>query len=99
MNEIQQEAFETVEKFNDKLSEKYKDDIDHLPILSVTFGSYYTFISLSTTSELDIPEINLYNSVDDDRIYYQETDEYETLYKLIKRKFKLIKEELNKIKL
>ena len=39
------------------------------------------------------------NTVDDDRIYYEKSDKYETWYQLIKRKWRIAKDEVNMIKL
>lgn len=44
-------------------------------------------------------EITLYNSENNDRIYYEKSDKYETFYKYIKRKFIEIKEEIYSVKL
>ena len=96
MNELQQEAFDAVEKINYELFERYGDDYENdMPIVSVSFASYMTLINLSIS---DI-EFNLYLSEEDDRIYYEENDAYETFYDFIKRKFNLIKEEINKVNL
>lgn len=103
-------ALEAVNKINDELFEKYnsmnqndnfKGWLSIMPQLSITFSNEYTFISLSIPSEceLDLPEIHLYSSINDDRFYNEETDSYEQFYDFIKRKFELVKTELNKISL
>jgi hypothetical protein len=109
MTTEQQEAFDAVEKINEELFEKYdklnivdnyKDWISAMPILSITFAGMYMFISLSIPSVKNImPEIQIYNSEDNDRIFYEKSNKYETYYKFIKRKFIEIKKEINSIKL
>jgi hypothetical protein len=102
MTPEQQEAFEAVKKINEELYEKWKlKDISLMPVLSITFANEMFFISLSivSTEKLDIPELHLYGSPIDDRIFYEKSNKYETFYKLIKRKFIEIKEEIYSIKL
>jgi hypothetical protein len=110
MTEDQKEAFDAVQRINQELYEKYKllsekdkskDWLSFIPILSVLFADSMIFISISlvSTDSLNLPEINLYSSINDDRIYYEKSNSYETFYKFIKRKFKLIKEEIYSIKL
>lgn len=101
MTEEQKEAFEAVEKINEELFEYFDNKLmlNNQPILSITFAEYMTLIGLSiplTSTSLDI---NIYNSVDDDRKYDYENDEYEKFYPFIKRKFNEIKEELSLINL
>ena len=109
MNKEQQEAFDAVTKINEELYKKYsKPDpknqfgynrLDIMPIVSIRFAGTYMLISISIPSEHQLPEINLYWSENDDRIYYEKSDKYETFYKYIKRKFLLIKDEINNVKL
>jgi len=105
MTQDQKEAFDAVQRINQELYEKYKllskKDESSMPILSITFADSMIFISISlvSTDSLDLPEINLYSSVNDDRIYYEKSNKYETFYKFIKRKFNLIKKEIYNIKL
>lgn len=102
MTQEQKDALETVEKINDELYEKYcvnGGDCESSPILTITIADFMFFINLSIPSEMDIPEFHIYNSEDDDRIYYEEDDEYESFYHFIKRKFETIKCEINKIEL
>ena len=105
MTKEQQEAFEAVEKINNELYKKYSkkdpknfnyDSLDKMPIVSITFAGVYTFIALSIPSplEIEIPEFRIYNSENNDRIYYEKGDKYETYYKFIKRKFLEIKENI-----
>ena len=102
MTQEQQDAFDAVEKINDELFNKYdkKNDIGSMPIVSITFAGTYMFISLSLPSvNSQMPEIHIYNSENNDRIYYEKGDKYETFYKFIKRKFIEIKNEIYSIKL
>lgn len=110
MTEEQKEALEAVEKINEELYFKYskrnekdiyKDWIAELPILSIVFASNYLFIGLTIphTDACELPEMKIYNSECNDRLYYEKSDKYETFYKYIKRKFREIKEEINKVKL
>lgn len=110
MTELQKEALEAVGKINTELykkyskldaKDKYKDWISITPMLSITISGNYTFIGLSIPSKntCSIPEFHIYNSEDNDRIYYEKSDKYETFYKFIKRKFIEIKNEVNLIKL
>jgi len=108
MNEEQKSAFDAVEKINDELFIKYdklntedgfKDWLSIMPELCITFCNGKISISLSIPSENYLPEIYLFNSEQDDRIYYKKSDKYETFYKFIKRKFIEIKKEIYEIKL
>lgn len=109
MTEEQKECLDVVEKINEELFQKY-DKLDKLdsfkdwhsirPILSCTIADYMILISLSIPSEYgEVPEIHLYNSENNDRIYYEKSDKYESMYKFIKRKFLEVKISLNEIKL
>lgn len=109
MNSEQKEAFEAVEKINEELYKKYSkkdpknfnyDSLDLMPILGITFAGVYMFITLSIPSKNQIlPEITIYHSEDNDRIFYEKSNKYETFYKFIKRKFIEIKEEIYSVKL
>jgi hypothetical protein len=100
----QKEAFNAVQRINDELMKKYssKDkDIDYMPQLSVMFVNTMIFISLSIPSDMSVqlPEIPIYSSIHDDRIYYEKSDKYETFYKCIKRKFIEVKTAIYETKL
>jgi len=99
MNREQQDAFDAVEQINDEIYVNWETDYIYMPQLLVTFSTGMTLIGLSVPSENNLPEFHLYDSENDDRIFYEETNEYETFYKYIKRKFKLIKKEINKVNL
>ena len=110
MTQDQKDAMEAVERINGELFKKYNrldendvytDWIAKMPILSVTIADNYLFIAMSIPSSdtCDLPEINLYNSENNDRIFYEKSNRYETFYKYIKRKFIEIKEEIYSVKL
>lgn len=101
MTQEQQEAFGAVEKINEELFNKYnkKNNLDNLPTVSITFADRYMFIGLSIPSTIDLPEISLYSSENNNRIYYEKGDKYETFYKYIKRRFLEVKEEIYSVKL
>lgn len=101
MTEEQKEAFEAVEKINEELFEYFDNKLmlNNQPILTITFAEYMTLIGLSVPLTSTSLDINIYNSVDDDRIYDEENDEYEKFYPFIKRKFNEIKEEISLINL
>lgn len=110
MTDLQKEALDAVEKINEELYKKYSkkdsknfnyDSLDRMPILGVTFAGVYMFITINipATDSCVMPEITIYNSENNDRIYYEKGNKYETFYKFIKRKFREIKEEFNSVKL
>lgn len=97
---MREEIIEAVGRINDELYDAYSNNIDDKPILSITFADIYTLIDISFQSEsLMLPTINIYHCENDDRIYDEETGEYESFYDYIKRKFKNIQEEICNIKL
>jgi hypothetical protein len=104
MTQDQKDALEAVERLNDEMEEKFIDKLSaNAPIFSIEFACDLTAISITlldyTNRCLNMPDMMLYNSVNNDRIYYESTDSYETYYDLLKRKFKEIQEEFQKYKL
>lgn len=101
MTDKQKEALDAVNKINDELFKKYRHKSFVGPQLHITFSGDMVFIGLSgsTSGSMCLPEIGIYVSHEDDRIYYEKSDKYETFYKYIKRKFNLIKEEIYAIKI
>lgn len=91
----QMEAIEAVQKINNELHDKFGWNNPNLPVISITIAGVYTFISVNIRDQ----EIKLYNSSEDDRIYYEKSGKYETFYSYIKRKYRSIKEHYNNIKL
>lgn len=94
-------AFDAVEKLNNLLCKKYEklNDIDNVPVISITFADHYFFISISIPDEFGGQEYHIYNSENNDRQYNELTDSYEKFETLIRRRFNEIKEELYSIKL
>lgn len=89
------EAFEAVEKINEELDKKYEGNT----LLSISYCGMMFSISLDINSNNIHIELEIYNSEQDDRIYYEKSDKYETFYKYIKRKVRNIKEEIYSVKL
>jgi len=100
LSKDQEDALDAVEKINDKLYEKYKknDNLDYLPILSVVIANHYFFIDISIPDDYNPQEIKLFNSENNDRIYYDSTDTHESFYKLLQRKYKELREEIYYVK-
>ena len=100
MNKEQKEAYEAVENINEKLFIEYdkNDNLDYLPIFSITIADYYFFVSLSIPHDFESQEINIFNSESNDRIYYEKTDKYETFEDLFKRRFLETKVQISDVK-
>lgn len=88
----QEEIFEAVDKANEKFYEKYGDN---QPILCVTVAQFITLISISIGEY----ELHLYNSEEDDRIWYEDSCKYEEWYSYLRRKFREVKSKINSYKL
>lgn len=101
MTEKEHAIYDAVQRINDELDKKWsKRGHDMQPIVSCVFGSHVQAIDIHlSSSAIKFQSINLWCSVDDDRIYYEKSDKYETWYQLIKRKWRQAKEEVNMIKL
>jgi len=88
---------------NDILYEKYSTsknlDIDYLPIFSITFAAHYFFISLSIPGAHEGQEFHIYSSENNDRMYDEDTDSYESFEVFIRRKLDEITYDINKIKI
>jgi len=100
MTEDQKDAINAIEKINEKLYAKYdkNDDLDNLPIVNITIADMYFFIAISIPDEFHGQEVKIFNSENNDRIFYEKSNTYETFYKLIKRKFLETKEEIYCVK-
>ena len=61
MNREQKVAFDAVQKINDGLCDKYINDLDNRPIVSLTIADYYMMISISLPDEFGGQEIHLYS--------------------------------------
>jgi hypothetical protein len=93
------DALMAVNTINDELIDKYSGKCDGFPpILSITKAHNIFLIALSIPSNEGI-ELQLFCSENDDRKYYEKTDKYESFYKFLKRKFLLVKEQINSVKL
>lgn len=103
MTQEQQEVFDAVEKINQELYKKWskKKDLDNMPLLAVTFAGKYITVSMNMCYDATykLPEIWIYNSWENDRIYYEKSDKYESIYKYIKRKWRQIKDQIEFTKL
>lgn len=95
-----------VEKLNDEMADKMGDWrlVESAPTISLTIvppskkWGIIGFVAINLTIETG-QEFQLYNSVDDDRAYYEKSDTYESWYKYIKRKWKQQRESYVNIKL
>lgn len=88
-----EEIYKAIGEINDELYEKYGDDNNTL--LTMTVNYCYSFINLT----IGMFEFSIYCSEDDDRIFFERLNRYENWKTYIKRKFKAIKAEINKVKL
>jgi hypothetical protein len=98
LSENQLGALKAVQKINNEMYDKVGWQ-NHCDLLSITIASYYFFISININHNDFKLECPLYDSENDDRIYYKKSDKYEEWYSYLKRKFRLIKERLNLIKI
>jgi len=95
-----EEIIAAVDRINEELYNKAvkKDKImETLPQLGYVFYPSVNLISLSIPGEYDAHEFNLYCSENHDRKYYEKSDKYETFYSFIKRRWRDIKKNLDKI--
>jgi hypothetical protein len=97
LSEEQLKTIQAVQKLNNELYDKYGWE-NHIDLFSITISSYYFFISFNINTN-HIVEIPIYNSENEDRIFYEKSNKYEEWYSYIKRKFREIKEGLNNIKI
>jgi len=87
------EALVAVDKINIELFEKYGYDYT-APLVGVHFlDDYIGFFVMLPESSI---EFNLNDTSEDDRIFYEEGNKYESFYDYIKRKFSEIKVKINK---
>lgn len=96
LSEKQLGALKAVQRINNEMHDKVGWEY-HDTLLSISICSYYFFITLNINKAN--AEIVIYNSEEDDRLYYEKSDKYEEWYSYIKRKFRDIKSEINNIKL
>jgi len=96
LSEEQIGAINAVQRINNELYDKFGFNVDwEHPLLSCTISSYYMSIEINI-NEITLP---LYNSSNNDRIYYEKSNKYEEWYSYIKRKFREIKQLLDSLKL
>ncbi|MFW6247051.1 MAG: hypothetical protein ACOC22_02650 [bacterium] len=106
------ELLEAVQKINNELYKKYNkwdeqdlytDWISRMPQLNFLHNSIMNAVSLSipttVNEDVEVPEILLYDDATTERIYYEQSDKYETYYSCIKRRFREYKEQINSVKL
>lgn len=94
MTELQKEAVEAAEKLNTQLK-KY-DRVGF--VVELASQSVYIHLWVSFFDLVEI-KISIYDSRDDDRIFYPKLNREEKLTALLRRKFREIKKDLNKIKI
>ena len=94
LTDKQKGALEAIHKINNEMYDKVGWE-NHNVLLSIDICSWYFLVYIESTNF----KINLYNSEQDDRIYYEKSDKYEEWYSFLKRKFREIKQELQHIKL
>lgn len=96
LSEKQLKCLEAVQKINNEMHDK-EEGGNHDTLLSVTICGWYFSVVLNVNK--CNTEIALYNSEQDDRIYYEKSDKCEEWYSFIKRKYRETKNILNAIKL
>jgi hypothetical protein len=92
----QMACLEAVQRLNNELHDKFGWDNPDLPIISMRIARYHYEVSITLYNSL---EIVLFNSSENDRIYYEKPDKYENFYPYLKRKFRETKQYINQIKL
>lgn len=92
----QLECLQAVQKINNKMHDKGGWD-NHNSLMSMLICGYHFGVTLNLNSA--DTEIQLYNSSQDDRIYYEKSEKYEKWEPFLKRKFRQVKEQINNIKL
>ena len=95
LSEKQLNAIRAVQKINNEIHDKFEWDNPNLPYISITICSYMIGITINVNNV----EFNIYNSEQDDRIYYEKSNKYEEWYSFIKRKFRKLKKEIELTKL
>ena len=92
ITELQKEAVEAAEKLNAKFSKGING-------FAVSMANQGVGIDLYIYLEETQVKISMYDSTFDDRIFYPKLNREEKLTALLKRKFREIKKDLNKIKI
>lgn len=93
-----QEECDAVQRINEELYEKHQlADGGTKIALGITVIDFFCEIKIYFFEE-NI-ELLLYNSENNDRIYNDKSDEYESIYVYLKRKFKELKKLINSVKM
>jgi hypothetical protein len=96
LSEKQLQCLKAVQKINNEMYNK-EGWRSHDTLLNITICSWYFAVSININKANT--EIQLFNSEQDDRIYYELSDKYEEFYSYLKRKYREAKEIVNDIKL
>jgi len=96
ISDKQSGALKAIQKINNEMHDK-EGWRNHDTLLSINICSFRFFITLNVNKVN--AEFLLYDSDQDDRIYYEKSGKYEEWYSYIKRKFREIKWNLDSIKL
>ena len=97
MNNTQKDIIDAVDIINEELYEKAVNK-QKFPYLLITFAPFVESVDLILNADF-CSEINIYNSEDNDREFFEKTNEYETFYKYFKRNIKEVKKEISSIKI
>lgn len=95
--EESKEVIEAVDKINNKIESKYLkcDNLDYMPELYYLKSPNFMAVEIMIP---DCPSIGLWNSETTERIYYEKSDKYESMYKCLQRLFREYKEKINSVK-
>ena len=96
LSEEQHNCIGAVQRINNEMHDKEGWE-NHDTLLSVCMCGYYFFVTLNINKAN--AEITLFNSSNDDRIYYEKSDKYEEFYSYLKRKYRETKDIISEIKL
>lgn len=100
---MNKELYDTVERLNEELYEKWLEegkDFSLLPCFSCRFARNMDFVDFHPVSnDITLPEIHIYCSETDTLRYNEKNNTTESYYSFIKRRFKEVKQQLNAIKL
>lgn len=94
LNDLQKGALDAVQRINNEMYGKVGWE-NHNILLGIDICSWYFLVYIESINF----RVTLYNSEQDDRIYYGKSDKYEEWYSFLKRKFRDFKKELENIKL
>lgn len=92
----QQKCIEAVQRINNEMHDKEGWE-NHNTLLSVTICGFQYAVDMYIDKAN--AEINLFNSENDNRIFYEKSNKYEEWYTYLKRMYREAKTILNDIKL